>query len=1153
MRGKDADDEGGPLDDLEQIHILIQRYLDVHDASALDEALRLTRRLDPGSVSDPALRALLLWRRGMALQCDFERGGGAESLAEAVAALRQAAETIPDGAPRRGSILVSLCDALRQSGEELGEEAALAEAVAVGRRAMAVTTGSPEYTAAVNNLAIALWADFDRTGDEAKLAEAASLLREAFVTAAPDDRHREKYLANHGVALRELYLATGEKETLEKAIVELRQAIEIAGTEHPDTPAIMGNLALALQDAAECTGDRALLQEAVELLRTVTDGEDPEDPDHGRNLSNLSVALQDWYEMTSDVTALAESVRRARAAVAVTPPDHPGLPARLTHLGLALRMSYENSGDMAMLDEAVEVSRKAVETAGPDHPRIGIYLSNLGLALRFQYERTGSPSVLDEAIASARQAIVHTPDDHPRLASYQSNLALALWTRYERSGDLETLKEAIAAGREAVAHTDLGSPDHSRYATNLGLALWTFHDREPESAALDEAIEMLRGVLARTDTAHAEYARFASNLANALHARYLHGGLLADLEEALAVGRSALERTGAEHVDHTKYASNVGAMLIDRYRRTGDVHDLDEALPMLRAAVAATGPGHLDYALHCLNLGDALHEKAATDQERATELVDEALRAIRWAVDERQAPPSLRVEVAWLAGRMLAAREDWSAAAKMLGTAVELLSRVAPRHLGLRDRGHGLSRFLGLVTDAVATALHCGEAAQALMLLEEGRGILFGQALNRDDDVAALRRRAPELAERFQWLREALDIRRPALPEEEEGGAGTAKLDRDRRYVLAGEWERLLDRIRALPGLERFMRPPPLDALLSAVPNGNVIVLNCSRYRCDAMVIAERRLRVVPLPSLRMRDVTDHLRAFQQALAEVTETTGRLRQAAERRFNDVFRAVSRWLWDAVAEPILHALPPTAQVHRTWWSPTGPLTALPLHAAGRDRPGELADRLIFSYTPTVRTLAGLRSEPPAAGLLPDEVLLVDAAPDLRSAGQETRVVSDLLAAPPPLSGENAHKDAVLSALARCRVAHFAVHAISDPDNPEHSYLDLADQPLTLPEIANARLRHPWLAYLSACDTAAPSDRLPDESLHLAAAFQTAGFPHVVATLWPAEDGTAAAIAERFYSSGLPSDPAVALRDAVRAVRERHPDQPLRWAPYLHLGA
>ena len=123
-------------------------------------------------------------------------------------------------------------------------------------------------------------------------------------------------------------------------------------------------------------------------------------------------------------------------------------------------------------------------------------------------------------------------------------------------------------------------------------------------------------------------------------------------------------------------------------------------------------------------------------------------------------------------------------------------------------------------------------------------------------------------------------------------------------------------------------------------------------------------------------------------------------------------------------------------------------------------------------------------------------------------------------------------------------------------------DHATTPLTVSALAQVDLAHAQLAYLSACSTADPGSLdLLDESIHLTSAFQLAGFPHVVGTLWPIDDRLAAEIAESFYTRLTPSPPgnpdpaqsAAALHHTIRTVRDRYPATPSLWAAYLHAGA
>ena len=101
--------------------------------------------------------------------------------------------------------------------------------------------------------------------------------------------------------------------------------------------------------------------------------------------------------------------------------------------------------------------------------------------------------------------------------------------------------------------------------------------------------------------------------------------------------------------------------------------------------------------------------------------------------------------------------------------------------------------------------------------------------------------------------------------------------------------------------------------------------------------------------------------------------------------------------------------------------------------------------------------------------------------------------------------------MLEHLPGCAIAHFACHGYTDPADPSQSRLLLHDHrrdPLTVAALAPLALDHAHLAYLSACSTARATDtRLLDEAIHLATAFQLAGFPHVIGTLWEINDAIA----------------------------------------------
>ena len=87
-------------------------------------------------------------------------------------------------------------------------------------------------------------------------------------------------------------------------------------------------------------------------------------------------------------------------------------------------------------------------------------------------------------------------------------------------------------------------------------------------------------------------------------------------------------------------------------------------------------------------------------------------------------------------------------------------------------------------------------------------------------------------------------------------------------------------------------------------------------------------------------------------------------------------------------------------------------------------------------------------------------------------------------------------------------HEAQHATK----PFESWFAMGDGKLTLMRIIQERYTNSEFAFLSACHTAVGDASTPDETLHLAAGMQLAGFNGVIGTLWRVDD----AVAHRFVT-------------------------------------
>ncbi|PVI03265.1 hypothetical protein DM02DRAFT_698160 [Periconia macrospinosa] len=606
------------------------------------------------------------------------------------------------------------------------------------------------------------------------------------------------------------------------------------------------------------------------------------------------------------------------------------------------------------------------------------------------------------------------------------------------------------------------------------------------------------------------------------------------------VANMAVEATPADHPDRASCLGNLGTFLRMRFERTGSTEDLNRAL--------------LSY-----ENGWKCHNSA----------------------------PLIRIHMARAAATILASQSSWAESSLLLQEAIKLLLVVNSRSLQNTDKQHILTDFTGLASMAAATALNAEkEAYTALQLLELGRGIIAGLLLETRMDISALDKQHPQFAKEFVSLRDELDS--PT-----DGTDFVTPIDNAPSWVSRANQRReaeqnfnqLLTRIRAQPGFKNFLLPPTVQELMAAANPDPIIVVNASSYRCDAFLIERSQIRVLELPGLTLKELQERARKLRLS-----------------RFTGAFSLLPllEWLWDVVAGPCLDALGFKNPIcddtwPRVWWIPTGILSQLPLHAAGRHRGGStetVLDRVMSSYASSIKALIhGCRQRgqntPPS-----DRALLISMSetPGLPMSGSlpftkgEVEMLTNLC---PSLQLKpvqlKVRKEDVLKQLQDCRIFHFAGHGRSDPMEPSQSCLLLEDwqiNPLTVGDLRDHRLQEnpPFLGYLSACSTGAnEADELVDEGIHLISALQLAGFRHVIGTLWEVSDEHCVDVARVVYETirdeGM-TDVAVCrgLHRAVRALRDGRiessgegrtatlvscgaPAEDLLspyWIPYVHFG-
>ncbi len=1071
----------------------------------------------------------------------------------------------------------------------------------------ALPDGDPARAGATDLLALAHWAEFNQSDTLGSLDAAIDTLRALVDATPPDDPDRLGRLSLLGSFVGARYERTGNVADLTPAVDATRAAAR-AATSPDERSAHLDALAAALNNRYTGAGSAADLDEAIEACRTAlrlgsaadaddadTDADADADADAAQRsrVTMLVLLLGRRFELRWEPADIEEAVDLGQRAVEQFP-EGAELAGCLGYLASAFETRFEATGRVADLNAAVDHRRKAVRMTARADERPG-QLAALGGHLRLRFRRTGARADLNEAIEACRAALEGTPEDHGVYAGRLYELALVLRMRFEETGELSDVDEAVDRARTALRRTPQSHVDLPLRRSGLGTALLVRYRRTGVAEDLDTAIASFRTAVAATPPGHVNHARFTSNLALALWSRFEATGESADLTSAIESGERALAGTPEGEPDHAWQAVNLSEALKSRFDLTGDPADLDAAIDHVRVAVRDTPDDHPQRAKNLFALGGMLRRRAA--RADATADRDEAFSVCAEAAEFAYGAPSVRISAAAAAASMIG-RTAPARAAELLEHAVRLLPDVAPDQLRRGEVQYALRGAAGLAADAAALALAAApgteqeRAKRALRLLEAGRGVLLGRALNAREDHTGLRERHPELAERYARLRDLLDQPpgdRPSAPQE--------------RHRTADELAATLSEIRSQDGFASFGLPPAVDELLAEAAHGPVVAFNVSRYRSDALLLTDAGIRAVRLPELRHDTLREQVDAFYSALRVCADRAAE--PAARRGAQAAIHAVLAWLWDSAAEPVLRALghltTPADQDAwpRVWWMPGGLLSLLPVHAAGHhmdpaghhraptehhtdlvgDAPRDtVMDRVVSSYTPTVQALRHARRRPsaptgPARALIVAMPTTPGVPGELRNVPTEVDRIGAhlfhpvLLAEPAPGTQPSAPlptKRNVLSRLPGCQIAHFACHGANDVVDPSRSRLLLHDHdsdPLTVASLAPVRLDQVELAYLSACSTAVTNtDGLADEAIHLAAAFQLVGYPHVIGTLWEVDDMIAVEVAEHFYRS-LHADhgslnvaeAAEALHRATRAVRDQYPALPSLWAAHLHAGA
>ncbi|VDC00841.1 unnamed protein product [Peniophora sp. CBMAI 1063] len=882
-----------------------------------------------------------------------------------------------------------------------------------------------------------------------------------------------------------------------------------------------------------------------------------DDPQLPRRLSNLAISFHSRFNRFGDTSDLESSLDANRRAVDLTPKNDPELPRRLSKLAVSFHSRYERFGDTSDLESSLDADRRAVDLTPKDDPQLPLRLSNLAISFHSRD--------LESALETNRRAVELTPTDDPELPRRLSILAVSFRSRFGRFGDPRDLESALDADRRAVELTPADDPD-------LPLRL--------------------------------------SNLAISFHSRFNRFGDSRDLESALETDRRAVELTPTDDPELPRRLSNLAVSFGSRYEYSRDGNDLNSALKASRSAVELTPDGHPDKIVHIQHLARCCASRVI--QHRTQEDFDEAISFYQTALDQPVASPQERFNCAEEHLHLLAENPHFCTLVALLSAH----SRVVDALPELVWLGHSVQRRFEdsadvgeLVNSAVSVAIENRQLDMAVGWLEAGRSLIWSQISSLQSPMDDLEKCHPDTAKELREARQRLQqlgtaaqigmhaptavVRRPAhsdptTPSHYVLPIETAS-DHYQRAAIA--YDALLKKIRSLDGFQDFMRPSKLADLVAApafrrLSATAVVFINVAKTSCDALVLSKNgSVKLVQLPALSQKRA-EKLRSLWTEHVGLRRghrrgETSRADARNIRTYSNIYVRILSRLWSLVVLPILSALdlitkPTGVPSSHIVWCPTGPLTQLPLHAAGnydQKQPRlRVFNFVMSSYTPSLSALLRcLGKDMPAA--LPSILVVAQSyTPRLGSAPLPcVRDETARLRAIMPgeghkfLEDEQASVEHTLAAIKQHSWVHFACHGSQNTEDPTLTAIELHNKSLTLGTlIHNVSVENAELAFLSACETAVGDEEIPEESAHLAAGMLAVGFKGVVATMWSIQDMDAPIIVEAFYkkllelraSGDLPlghTGAARALHHATMVLKDKVGENNFeRWVPFVHFG-
>ncbi|PUU77277.1 CHAT domain-domain-containing protein [Tuber borchii] len=798
--------------------------------------------------------------------------------------------------------------------------------------------------------------------------------------------------------------------------------------------------------------------------------------------------------------------------------------------------------------------------------------------------------------------------------------------RYDGIKNIDDLETAVGLFDKAINHPSAtNDPNLPRYLNQYATALVKRFGINHNAEDLQKAITLVKKVFREVDKDDQNYEEVLGSASECLEVMYEEADSADALHEIIAYGKEALQSMPPEHPKRPGVFHMLSCCLRKRFTLANEFADIDDAVSYAGKAIEGTPEEENDkLASHFLLVSNCLHLRCgcwpdsdyrSIDIQYAVQYGEESveLRSLgnslapmalamhaqcfhskfEWDGSWKDLKESISLsyeamdygaasgEIDWklsseLAYRLLLACKYTARLDRLLSCAVELLPRATLRPLG-QDQQRVLSNIYSLATNAAAASLEAGnDPYEALRLLELGRSVLISMQLEAQMPIPELQKQHPTLADEYIKLHDQL--RSSKITEE----------PFEIRHKITADLRNLLAEIHQKPGFDGFGKTLGKEEMMKLADRGPIVILNVSKFRCDAIAILSDEIKVISLPDLDVDVLGQKSLELQEQLAAAED--------AQKDYHLLYKNLTEILkitWRQAMSPTLKALGFTKKPRdekgwpHIWWIPTDYLCLVPVHAAGIPGKATVMDRVMSSYIPSIKTLAYARAKHQNSVSLAGDGGAVDR--------KDVRALVIAMADTPertPLDHSELEAKAVLDSFPDTTILkqptrqlvvaelenpppiiHFSCHGETDYDDPTESKLLLSDwetSPLNVSQLQRLSLQGSKLAYLSACWAAHGGGNLEllNENIHLVSACQLAGFPSVIGSLWYVGQDASLLAVERFYKeigkggNGGGFDVLEAgralhfailgLRESTKSAGNDFKGDPVRWAPFVHFG-